>query len=120
MHGLLVLWDLTDSPATFEELREYLVERSIPRFEQMPGLRQKTWISNPESRRWGALYLFEEREQALAVVDHLPESPVVEITGTLPTHELFELEAVAEGQHSGADLLAAGLARRARRATAAD
>ena len=113
MHALLVLWDLTDSPATFEELREYLVERSIPRFEQMTGLRQKTWISSPESRRLGALYLFEEREQALAVVDHLPESPVVEITGTLPTHELFELEAVAEGRHSGVDLLAVGLARRA-------
>ncbi len=113
MHALLVLWDLTDSPATFEELREYLIERSIPRFEQMAGLRQKTWISNPESRRWGALYLFEERGQALAVVDHLSESPAVEITGKLPTYELFEVEAVVEGQHSGVDLLAAGLARRA-------
>ena len=113
MHALLVLWDLTDSPATFEELRDYLVERSITRFEQMPGLRQKTWISSPESRRWGALYLFETRDQAQAVIDHLPESPVVEITGTLPTHELFDVEAVAEGQHSGVDLLTVGLARRA-------
>lgn len=111
MHALLVLWDLTESTATFEELRDYLVERSIPRFEQLEGLRQKTWISDPESRRWGALYLFEEREQAQAVVDHLPESPVVAITGRLPTHQIFDLEAVAEGQHSGIDLLAAGLAR---------
>ncbi|MGE3961026.1 MAG: YdhR family protein [Dehalococcoidia bacterium] len=111
MHALLVLWDLTDSNATFEELREYLADRSIPRFEQMAGLRQKTWISSPETRRWGALYLFETREQAQAVIDHLPESPVVEITGTLPSYERFDVEAVVEGQHSGIDLLASGLAR---------
>lgn len=111
MHALLVLWDLTDSPATFEELRDYLVERSIPRFEQLEGLRQKTWISAPESRRWGALYLFEERSQAQAVLDHLAESPVVEITGKLPSYELFDVEAVVEGQHSGIDLLTTGLAR---------
>lgn len=114
MHALLVLWELDGSPATFEELRTYIAERSIPRFEQVEGLRQKTWISSRKSGRWGALYLFETREQAQAVVDHLPQSPVVEMTGRLPTHELFEVEAVVEGQHSGVDLLAAGLARAAR------
>lgn len=115
MHALLVLWDLSQgSNATFEELRTYLQEQSIARFEQMAGLRQKTWISSTESGRWGALYLFEQREQAQAVIDHLAESPVVAKTGVRPTHELFEVEAVVEGKHSGVDLLTAGLARAAR------
>lgn len=115
MHALLVLWDLSKgSNATFEDLRTYLQEQSIARFEQMAGLRQKTWISSTESGRWGALYLFEQREQAQAVIDHLAESPVVAKTGVRPTHELFEVEAVVEGKHSGTDLLTAGLARAAR------
>ena len=110
--ALLVLWDLSEgSGATFEDLRHYLRERSIPRFETLEGLRQKTWISSPESKKWGALYLFDERHQAQAVIDHLGESPVVTLTGKHPTAQLFDVEAVVEGQHSGIDLLAAGLAR---------
>ncbi len=110
--ALLVLWDLSEgSGATFDELRDYLRERSIPRFEQLEGLRQKTWISSPASGRWGALYLFEERDQAQAVIEHLAESPVVTLTGRHPTAEIFDVEAVVEGQHSGLDLLMAGLAR---------
>ena len=110
--ALLVLWDLSrGSNATFEELRTYLRERSIPRFEQLDGLRQKTWISDPASGKWGALYLFDERGQAQAVIDHLGESPVVALTGRTPTAQLFDVEAVVEGQHSGIDLLVAGLAR---------
>lgn len=59
----------------------------------------------------GRLYLFEERVQAQAVIDHLGESPVVALTGRTPAAHLFDVEAVVEGQHSGLDLLAAGLAR---------
>jgi len=111
MNGLLVLWDLSKgSKASFETLREYLREESMPRFRKMAGLRQKTWISNPETGKWGALYLFETREQAQGVIDHLPESRVVELTGKLPTWELFDVEAVVEGEHSGSDLLTTGLA----------
>lgn len=110
--ALLVVWDLSEgSKATFEELRDYLRERSIPRFEALEGLRQKTWISSPASGKWGALYLFDERQQAQAIVDHLPDSPVVALTGKQPTAELFDVEAVVEGQHAGIDLLTAGLAR---------
>lgn len=110
--ALLVLWDLSaGSGASFDELRDYLRERSIPRFEQMEGLRQKTWISDPASGKWGARYLFEERGQAQAVIDHLDESPVVTLTGRRPSAQMFDVEAVVEGQHSGFDLLVAGLAR---------
>jgi hypothetical protein len=117
MYALLVLWDLSaGSKASFEELREYLWEKSMPRFRQMAGLRQKTWISNPETGHWGALYLFEQREQAEAVVAHLDESPVVAMTGRKATSQIFDVEAVVEGQHEGADLLSVGLAWTARQA----
>jgi hypothetical protein len=110
MHALLVLWDLSgDSMATHEQLREYLWTRSMPRFRKMEGLRQKTWISSPETGEWGALYLFEQREQAEAVVGHLSGNPVVEMTGKTPTARIYEIEAIVEGQHHGEDLLASGL-----------
>ncbi|MCA9843401.1 MAG: YdhR family protein [Dehalococcoidia bacterium] len=110
MHALLVLWDLsTDSKATFEELREYLWTRSMPRFREMEGLRQKTWISSSDTGEWGALYVFERRDQAEAVIGHLSDSPVVELTGKRPTARIFEVEAIVEGQHDGADLLTSGL-----------
>ncbi len=110
--ALLVLWDLSGCRATmFDELRDYLRERSIPRFEALEGLRQKTWISSPTTGKWGALYLFDRRDQAQGVIDHLGESPVVALVGSLPTAELFDVEAVVEGRHSGLDLLVAGLAR---------
>lgn len=112
MYALLVTWDLSDgSRASFEELRAYLRERSIPRFEQMPALRQKTWISNPETGQWGAFYLFETAEQRQAVVESLDSSPVVELTGKRASFQAFDVEAVVEGQHAGSDLLASGLAR---------
>lgn len=121
MYGLLVFWNLSQgSKASFEQLRDYLREESMPRFRQMEGLRLKTWISNPESGRWGALYLFEERAQAQQVIDHLPASRVVQLTGLQAAWELFDVEAVVEGQHSGGDLLMAGLALASGQGAAAD
>jgi hypothetical protein len=115
LFALQVMWDLgpeaRESGASFEELREYLRARSIPRFEQMAGLRQKTWISNPETGHWGALYLFDTPEQRQGVIDAVNASPVVDLTGKTPAFEVFDVEAVVEGQHSGVHLGAAGLAR---------
>ncbi|MCK9487547.1 MAG: YdhR family protein [Dehalococcoidia bacterium] len=115
LFALQVMWDLgpggAASRASFEELRAYVRERSVPRFEQMAGLRQKTWISNPETGRWGALYLFDTPEQRQAVVDAVNASPVGEMTGVQPSFEVFDVEAVVEGVHAGADLGASGLAR---------
>jgi hypothetical protein len=112
MHAVIVNWDLSHgSRASFEELRVYLRERSIARFEQMPGLRQKTWISNPETGQWGAVYLFETPKHVQTLIDGLSGSPVIEMTGITPTFQVFEVEAVVEGQHTGTDLLTAGLAR---------
>lgn len=115
LFALQVTWDLgpeaRESSATFEELRDYLRTRSIARFEQMAGLRQKTWISNPETGHWGALYLFDTAAQRQAVIDAVGGSPVVEMTGKAPRYEVFDVEAVVEGPHAGTHLDAAGLAR---------
>lgn len=116
MRAVLVLWDLSaGSKVTFEELREYLREESIARFSGMAGLRQKTWISNPVTGHWGALYLFDTPGQADELVGHIASGKVVQLTGLTPaTIEQFDVEAVTEGKHSGLDLLGVGLARAAK------
>ena len=110
---MLVLWDLSSgSKATFAQLRDYLRTESIARFSKMPGLRLKTWISNEDTGRWGALYLFETHAQADDLVSHIRRARPTELTGLEPaTIEQFDLEAVTEGVHAGAELLSAGLAR---------
>lgn len=114
MYALLVTWDLSEGAKTDREaLRSYLLERSMPRFRQMDGLRQKVWISQPNGK-WGAMYLFESDAARQAAIDHLPESPVVELTGRHPTYETFDVEAVVEGAHSGSDLLSAGAVHEAK------
>ena len=111
MRAVIVLWDLsTGSKVTFAELRRYLREESIPRFRQVEGLRQKTWISDPATGGWGAMYLFETREQADDLVAHIGGGKVVELTGLQPTVREFDVEAVVEGRHAGTDLLGSGLA----------
>ncbi len=116
MHALLVLWDFSSgSNRSFAELREYLKAESIPRFKDVDGLRQKTWISNPGTHRWGALYIFEERAQAEEMAAHVAGGRVAEMTGKAPeVVELFDVEAVVEGRHGGASLDSVGLAREVR------
>jgi len=110
MRAVIVLWDLSSgSKVTFAELRRYLREESIPRFRQLEGLRQKTWSSDPGTGAWGAMYLFETREQADNLVAHIGSGKVVELTGVAPTVREFDVEAVVEGRHAGTDLLGAGL-----------
>jgi hypothetical protein len=111
MYALLVLWDLSaGSKASIEELRTYIREESMARFRQVEGLRQKTWISNDETGEWGALYVFETKEQADEIVAHVMEGRVVQLTGLRPIVRRFRVEAVIEGRHSGVDLLTSGLA----------
>ena len=56
--------DLADSKTTIEELRRYLRDESVDAFEDVPGLCFKAWISDEASERWGAVYLWESREDA--------------------------------------------------------
>ena len=102
-----VLWNLADSKTTIEELRRYLRDESVDAFEDVPGLRFKAWISDEVSERWGAVYLWESREDA---EQELP-SRAREMIGKEPDiGEEFDVEATIEGQFLVEALSRRGLA----------
>jgi len=102
-----VLWNLADSKTTIAELRRYLRDESVEAFEDVPGLRFKAWISDEVSERWGAVYLWESREDA---EQELP-SRARELIGKEPDiGEEFDVEATIEGQFLVQALSRRGLA----------
>ena len=102
-----VLWSLADSKTTIEELRRYLRDESVDAFEDVPGLRFKAWISDEVTERWGAVYLWESREDAQ---QDLP-SRARELIGKEPDiGEEFDVEATIEGQYLVEALSRRGLA----------
>jgi hypothetical protein len=103
----LVLWNLADSKTTIEELRRYLRDESVDAFEDVPGLRFKAWISDEGTERWGAVYVWESREDA---EQDLP-SRARELIGKEPDiGEEFDVEATIEGQYLVEALSRRGLA----------
>jgi Putative mono-oxygenase ydhR len=103
----LVLWNLADSQTTIEELRRYLRDESVDKFEQLPGLRFKAWISDEATERWGAVYLWESEVAASQV---LP-SRARELIGKEPDIvEEFDVEATIEGEFEIEELSRLGLA----------
>jgi hypothetical protein len=103
----LVLWSLADSKTTIEELRRYLRDESVDAFEDVPGLRFKAWISDEATDRWGAVYLWESREDA---EQELP-SRARELIGKEPDiGEEFDVEATIEGLFQVEALSRRGLA----------
>ena len=103
----LVLWSLADSRTTIEELRRYLRDESVDAFEDVPGLRFKAWISDQTTERWGAIYLWESREDA----EHELPSRARELIGKEPDiGEEFDVEATIEGQFLVEALSRRGLA----------
>jgi Putative mono-oxygenase ydhR len=103
----LVLWNLADSKTTIDELRQYLREESVDQFEDVPGLRFKTWISDVATERWGAVYLWESEEAAAQVVP----SRARELIGKEPDiGEEFDVEATIEGRFEVEELSRLGLA----------
>ncbi len=91
----LVWWEMSDSRTPLEGIREYLRDESVDAFSTVPGLRLKLWISQPEKNRFGAVYLWNSREESQ--VD-LP-SRAVELIGKGPDLvEEFELEASIEAE----------------------
>ena len=102
-----VLWNLADSKTTIHELRRYLRDESADAFADVPGLRFKAWISDEVSERWGAVYLWESREDA---EQELP-SRARELIGKEPDiGEEFDVEATIEGQFVVEALSRRGLA----------
>jgi hypothetical protein len=103
----LVLWNLADSETTIEELRRYLREESVDRFEEVPGLRFKAWISDEATDRWGAVYLWESEAAAQQSVP----SRARELIGKEPDiGEEFDVEATIEGRFEIEALSRLGLA----------
>jgi hypothetical protein len=103
----LVIWNLADSKTTIEELRRYLHDESVDRFEQVSGLRFKAWISDRATERWGGVYLWESVEAASQVVP----SRARELIGKDPDIvEEFDVEATIEGRFELEELSRQGLA----------
>ena len=103
----IVLWNLTDSMTTIEELRRYVRDESVDEFAEVEGLRFKAWISDALGERWGAFYLFESREAADGA---MPEG-ARELIGKQPDLvEEFDLEATVEGDYVDQELSRLGLA----------
>ncbi len=100
----LVLWNLGDSLTNVGELRRYLRDESVDRFEQVPGLLFKAWVSDETTERWGAVYVWESYE---ASEQELP-SRARELIGKEPEIvEVFDLEATVS---TAAELARLGLA----------
>lgn len=100
--GLTVRWSLTDAPVGVEsELAEYVASSSLARFEQLAGLRFKTW--RMRSREWfEGSYVFasaEARANFQASFEQVAaESPVSEMVGSAPVSiEPCEIVGVAKG-----------------------
>ena len=109
MFALLLIWDFTGRPPElFERLRRYIADESWARYAGVEGLRQKVWFSDADARRWGAFYLWETEEQLEHELRTMGR--VEAMTGVAPSIHRFQVEAVQEGRHSGADLLSVGLA----------
>jgi hypothetical protein len=103
----LVLWNLADSKTRIDELRRYLRDESVDQFEEVPGLRFKTWISDEVTERLGAVYLWESAEAAR---QELP-SRARELIGKEPdVGEQFDVEATIEGVFAVEELSRRGLA----------
>ena len=103
----LVIWSLSDSKTTIEELRRYLRDESVDAFEDVPGLRFKAWFSDKATERWGADYIWESREAA----DQKLPSRARELIGKEPDiGEEFDIEATIEGQFLVEELSRRGLA----------
>jgi len=103
----LVLWNLADSQTTISELRRYLREESVDRFEKVEGLRFKAWVSDEVTERWGAVYVWESREAA----DQDLPGRARELIGKDPDlAEEFDVEATVEGRFEDERLSRLGLA----------
>jgi hypothetical protein len=107
MRAVIVWWDLSRSAQTIESLRAYLLDESVAAFAEVPGLRFKMWIADPQASQWGAVLLFETAE---AAARPLP-SRAAALIGYPPTQShAFDVEATVEGRYEDAQLALRGLA----------
>ncbi len=107
MHAVVVWWDLANTGRSITDLRQFLRDEAVDRFSGLPGLVLKTWISDAETERWGAIFLWESAE---AAAQPIPQR-AAELIGAPPSQRLaFDVEASVEGTHTLASLAGHGLA----------
>jgi hypothetical protein len=113
MYVVILAWNLTESPVIFDELRNWVATKAAAAYENLPGVRMKSWFSNEKKRTWGAAYLVDSPDAIQP--DRLPRlangktGPV----GTAPDLVLwFDLEATVFGPGDLTELAEAGLSRR--------
>lgn len=102
MFGLAVRWSLVDcSDEVLPTLRDYVAEESYSVFEQLAGLRFKTWRAR-EGEWFEGVYVFVSAQARADFQDdfapRVAQSKGSTITGAGPISiEPFEVIAVAEG-----------------------
>lgn len=109
MQALLVLFDLQASFGTLPAFRTYIVDQSVPKYQQVEGLRMKIFLSDVEGNRTGALYLWESEQALEAYLPHIGASSI-QRWGVAPNLERFNVEAIVEGRHNTPDLSHVGTA----------
>jgi hypothetical protein len=110
MQLAIVTFDLTHSPISYAELRDWVVDKSMDDYVALPGLRFKAWFSDELNRQWGAVYLVDDRRALSAGrIPTLPDGHTGPI-GARPTSiRWFELEALVAGPDGLIDAFSAGL-----------
>ncbi|MFB8379066.1 hypothetical protein ACFYZ6_15460 [Streptomyces rubiginosohelvolus] len=90
MRAMIAWWDLTDAAETAETLQDFVAAEE-KHWAEIPGLLLKVWISDPDTRRWGAVLLWESQEAARDAV--LPGSPAVRIGHPVDFRAWFDVVA---------------------------
>ena len=109
----IVTFDLTHSSVSYSELRDWVVDRSMTEYSELPGLKLKAWFSDELNRQWGAVYLVDSptvlRQDKLPRLANGHTGPI----GARPTSvQWLELEAFVAGPDGLDELFGAGLALR--------
>lgn len=99
-------WDLDRYEVTISELREWVRKSGMAAYKGYPGVYLKAWYSNPQTNRWGAVYLVS-RSDALNY-DSLPRT-VGDATGPIGTPPDFLHWHVLECAVGGGDRLVQGM-----------
>jgi hypothetical protein len=110
MYLVVVTFDLSRSAITFDELRDWVVDKAMDDYAEHPGLAFKAWFSDEGRREWGAIYLVEDR--SVLRPDRLPRLPNGDTgpIGAPPTSvRWLELEAFVAGPDGLDELPEAGL-----------
>lgn len=120
MYLVIVTFDLARSRVEFDTLRAWVANEAMEKYRTLPGVACKAWFSDEAHRRWGAVYIVEERSDLRP--DRLPrlaDGHTGPIAAAPTSVQWFDLEAFVTGPEGVDDLGAEGLSLLAATARAA-